>query len=48
MNRIVSALTALALVAVAPVFCQTADPSRQEMVRQHSADVMPFGVGISL
>jgi hypothetical protein len=42
MNTIVSALMALALLAVAPVFGQTADASRQDSVRQRSADVMPF------
>jgi hypothetical protein len=42
MNTFVSALTTLALLAVAPVFGQTADPSRQEIVRQRSADLMPF------
>jgi hypothetical protein len=42
MNAIVSALMALVLLAVAPVFGQTADLSRQEVVRQRSADVMPF------
>lgn len=42
MNTIVSALPGLLLLAVAPVFGQTADPSRQEAVRERSADVMPF------
>jgi hypothetical protein len=42
MNTILSALTALAIVTVAPVFGQTADSSRQEAVRERSADVMPF------
>jgi hypothetical protein len=42
MNTIVSALTGLLLLAVAPAFGQTADPSRQEAVRERSADVMPF------
>jgi hypothetical protein len=39
MNTIV---TALMLLAVAPTYGQTADPSRQEAVRERSADVMPF------
>jgi hypothetical protein len=42
MNTIVSALTGLLLLAVAPAFGQTADPSRQGTVRERSADVMPF------
>lgn len=42
MNMIVSALTGLLLLAVAPAFGQTADPSRQEAVRERSASVMPF------
>jgi hypothetical protein len=42
MKTIVSALTGLLLLAVAPVFGQTADASRQEAVRERSADVMPF------
>jgi hypothetical protein len=42
MNGIVSALTGLLLPAFSPAFGQTADPSRQEAVRERSADVMPF------
>ena len=42
MNTFVSTLTGLALLAVAPAFSQTADTARQEIVRQRSADVMPF------
>jgi hypothetical protein len=42
MNPIVPALTGLLLLGVAPTFGQTADPSRQEAVRERSADVMPF------
>jgi hypothetical protein len=42
MNTIVSALTSLFLLAVAPAFGQTADLSRQEAVRERGADVMPF------
>ena len=37
-----SALTGLLLLVVAPAFGQTADPSRQEAVRERSAEVMPF------
>jgi hypothetical protein len=42
MKTLVPALTGLLLLAVAPVFGQTADSSRQEAVRERSADVMPF------
>ncbi len=42
MNTIVSALPGLLLLAVAPAFGQTADSSRQEAIRERSADVMPF------
>lgn len=42
MNTIVSALTGLLLLAVAPAFGQTADSSRQEAVRERGAYVMPF------
>ena len=42
MNTILSTLTALLPLAVAPAFGQTADPSCQEAVRERSADVMPF------
>jgi hypothetical protein len=42
MQTIVSALATLWLLAVAPAWGQTGDPSRQEAVRERSADVMPF------
>jgi hypothetical protein len=42
MNAIVSALGSLLLLAVSPAFGRMADPSRQEAVRERSADVMPF------
>jgi hypothetical protein len=42
MNMIVCTLTGLLLLAVAPAFSQTANPSPQEAVRERSADVMPF------
>ena len=42
MNTIVSAVTSLLLLAVAPAFGQTADPSRRQAVRERSTDVMPF------
>jgi len=42
MNTIAPALPGLLLLAVAPAFGQTADPSRHEAVRERSADVMPF------
>jgi hypothetical protein len=44
MNMIMSALTGLLLLAIAPAFGQTADPSRQDAVRERSADVMPFAM----
>ena len=42
MKTILSALMDLLLLTIAPAFGQTADPSRQEAVRERSADVMPF------
>jgi hypothetical protein len=42
MNTRMSPLTGLLLLALAPAFGQTVDPSRQEAVRERSADVMPF------
>ena len=42
MKTNVSALTGLLLLAVASASGQTAAPSRQEAVRERSADVMPF------
>jgi hypothetical protein len=42
MKTVLPALTGLMVLAVAPAFGQTADPSRQEAVRERSAGVMPF------
>jgi hypothetical protein len=41
-NAILFVLTALAVLAVAPEFGQTPDSSRQQIVRQRSADARPF------
>jgi len=42
MKRIVPALTALSLVVISPQLCRAADPPQQDVVRERSADVMPF------
>jgi len=42
MQTILSALASLLLLAVAPALGQTGDSSREEAVRERSADVMPF------
>jgi hypothetical protein len=44
MTTTVCALTALGLLVSAPAFDQTPNPSRQNAVRERSADVMPFDI----